>query len=425
MKKKNINLSIKGIKDISIDELKIWDYYFDILNNILISFNYSKIQLSILEKIDIFKNIIKNDLEYNVFIKKTYNLFDKNNKVLILNPEGTIPCIKYCILNNLYYKNKINKLYYFNPIFRYENTQYMRYRKFYQFGIEIFGSNKIEYEIELIYIIFIFFKKINILKYLKLNINNIGNYNDRINYCDNVINYLKNKFNYNNNDFIIKEIKKYDLSIFYKKKDFFYNKKIPVIYDYVNKYSKEKMFNFINFLKFNNINYNINYFLFRGLNYYNDIIFEWNINKISICGGGRYDNLVEKMYNKNIYALGLAIGWNRLIKLIYEKNENKYLKLNNIIYIYISCINFLCIYTMINIYNIISKENNKIIIVLDYSLKTLKKNLELSFKKKYNICILIYKLKNNNNIKIYIKNFNYKYTKISSIKNILKDLKIK
>ncbi len=320
--------SLKGMHDYFYRDMYIYNYVQNNFRKILLNYSFSEVKFPILENSFLYKKCI--NFDYNISSKEMYSFLDRNNINISLRPEGTIGCLKCYIKNKLFLYNILNKLWYIGPMFRRENPQKGRFRQFYQIGLECFGSNDYTLDIELLLVIKRLFLKLNIYDFLTLEINTIGSFIDRKNYI-NFINknfsYLLNKIkvNKNNNINLIKLIDskdKYILDIL---------NYIPSITEFVNKNSLFNFKNICNNLDILGIKYKWNKNLVRGIDYYNDFVFEWKDNldkKNTICSGGRYNELSKCISNISIPAVGCAFGLDRLINFL--KSNNIKVKYNKI-----------------------------------------------------------------------------------------------
>ncbi|WP_343126354.1 histidine--tRNA ligase [Buchnera aphidicola] len=333
--------SIRGMHDFFLEEMQYLNYLEVNLKNILNSYSFSEIRFPILETSEIFEKIIGNNTE--IVQKEMYNFLDRKKKKISLRPEGTASCIRACIQHNLFQNNVIQKLWYLGPMFRYERPQKGRFRQFHQLGIENFGISNIISDLELLKININIWKFFNIFDKVTLEINSIGSLKIRQKYALELKKFLKNY----EHTFSISE-----------KKLLFFNPirlldskcknvqnlitKGPCLTDFLEKKSKNRFKKLCFFLDHNNIPYIINLNLVRGLDYYNDTVFEWKTRFLgsqnTICAGGRYDNLVSILGGPKIPSIGCAIGMERLL-LLCKTNVKYFISDISKIYLSIFCNN--------------------------------------------------------------------------------------
>ncbi|MCV2528993.1 MAG: histidine--tRNA ligase [Candidatus Lightella neohaematopini] len=322
---KSIN-SVKGMHDLLPKDVIVWQYIEHIIKDTLLKYGYKEIRFPIVEKTKLFNRAIgHNSLIVN---KEMYNFYDRNGCSLSLRPEGTTSCVRAIIEHGLLYNKQ--RLWYYGPMFRYEKPQMGRLRQFHQIGIEVFGYADTYIDIELILLISRIWKLLGLSKYLSLEINSIGCLKTRKLYYKELITFFQNnKLLKNTNNNIINN----PMRLLEKYKTLSTLKKVPLITNYLDNKSYNRFLNLQKYLNNMNVSYNINPYLVRGLDYYNDTIFEWTTSNLgaqnAICGGGRYDLLVNSFNcNHSIPAIGCAIGLERLIILINKNNillNNKFL----------------------------------------------------------------------------------------------------
>lgn len=310
--------SIKGMHDCLPNEVIQWYKIECLFRKILFNYSYNEIRLPILEKTELFKRTIGDMTD--VIKKEMYSFNDKKNNSITLRPEGTASCIRSVIQNGLLHHKK-QKLWYYGPMFRYERPQKGRYRQFHQLGIEVFGFKEPEIELELILLINRCWKILNISSLLTLEINLIGSIESRLKYQE-----ILKKFLIRNKKFLdsdcLNKLYKNPLRILDTKNTIIQKLllRAPIIMDYVDQKSRLNFNKLCTFMDFFNIKYIINHHLIRGLDYYNNTVFEWKTNSLgsqnTICAGGRYDILVKKLGGLSTPAAGLAIGMDRLLLLI-------------------------------------------------------------------------------------------------------------
>ncbi|QNS01979.1 MAG: histidine--tRNA ligase [Buchnera aphidicola (Pentalonia nigronervosa)] len=335
---KKILKSVRGMHDCLPEEINLWNDIEKKLKEILISYCYLEIRLPLLEKTLIFKKSIGDITD--VVEKEMYSFNDRNGKSLTLRPEGTVGCVRAVIQNNLLY-TKHTKFWYLGPMFRYERPQMGRYRQFYQLGVEVFGITEEYIDLEIILLTYRFWKKLGIISNVVLEINSIGSLEDRRRYKHDLVAFLKKYEHLLDKDsqrrlyinpLRILDSKNQDVQKILRD--------APLLSQYINHFSYKHFKNLCNMLNLLGIEYQHNQYLVRGLDYYNNTIFEWTSKTLgsqnAVCAGGRYDNLVENMGGPTTPAIGFAIGMERLILLV--KSLNVISKKTEKIDIFIICI---------------------------------------------------------------------------------------
>ncbi|CEI58760.1 histidine--tRNA ligase [Candidatus Portiera aleyrodidarum] len=420
--------SIKGMKDILPKKSFIWQYIENKIKIILYKYSYLEIRTPIIEKTKLFN--ISLGKTTDLINKEMYTFKDKKNNSLTLRPENTTSIIRCILENNIFFKNKKQKFWYFGPMFRYENTQNGRYRQFYQFGVETFNMSGPDIDSEIILITNRIFNILGIKKYITLEINTLGNKKSRIIYANILFKYLKKYKNYLNKNIFYK-LYKNPLRLLDNKKNnikYIFNN-TPKIISCID-IDSIKHFEYLkNILNFTNINYKINTNLVRGLDYYSRTVFEWTTiflgSQNTICAGGRYDYLIKYLIGKNIPAIGFAIGIERII-LLLEKIKKLPINIKfkiNILFIIISNEKYLKI-NSIKIAEKIRNELPNLILKINFCNKSLKKQLSEANNKGIYI-ILIYGINEQKKNKITIK-YLYKRKKqnLLKLKNLIKELKL-
>ncbi|WII23477.1 histidine--tRNA ligase [Buchnera aphidicola] len=415
--------SVKGMHDYLPEELNVWNTTESVLKKIFKNYGYCEIRLPILEKTKLFTRSIGEITD--IIEKEMYTFNDRNKKSLTLRPESTTCCVRAILENNLL-KNIKQRFWYFGPMFRYEKPQKGRYRQFYQFGCEIYGLSNPKIELELILLLNRIWKILKISNNIYLEINSIGTITARERYKDDLINYLISKKKFLDLD-SQNRLYKNPLRILDSKNKNTQNilKNAPVLLDYLNENSINN-FNFVcNSMKKIGIPFKINKNLIRGLDYYNDIVFEWKtkIPKLgsqnTICAGGRYDKLIQILGGPKTPALGCAIGMERLIAII---NAKKNISREIITDIYIISTILEENVKFIQYIEKIRKNFFQLSIVEDLNIGSVNKKIIRARKFKPKIILLINDVLFEKNM-IEIKYFDKKYSKIIPMKDIIFFLK--
>ena len=316
--------NIKGTKDILSDETSVWLYLENYIHNFFQKFGYKEIRTPSFESTELFLRSIGNDTD--IVSKEMYSWIDQGNKNLTLRPELTAPVVRSFIQHQLGKQAKSHKLYYLGSLYRRERPQKGRFRQFNQFGIEAFGSQFPEQDAEIISIAYQLYNSLNI-KDLELKINSIGSKESRIKYKQELQKYLlqyKNKLTETSK----KRLTQNPLRILDTKIDFEIDiiKNAPKIFDFLDNEDKQHFQKVLNILESMKIPYVLDDYLVRGLDYYSRTVFEIQSNSIgsqsSLCGGGRYDYLVQELGGDNTPAIGFAAGFERLIMAMNINQES-------------------------------------------------------------------------------------------------------
>ena len=258
----------------------------------------------------------------DVVQKEMYTFEDKGHRSITLKPEGTAGAIRAYLENNMYAEPAPTKLFYVTPAFRYEQPQSGRLRQHHQFGVEFVGSKSPLVEVELISLITTFIKKIG-LKDAKLHINSIGCANCRKTYNEALLDYLK-KHEEHLCPTCRERMKKNPLRVIDCKvpecKEIV--KDAPRTIEYLDDECREHFEELQKLLTEMNIPYEIDTGIVRGLDYYTKTVFEFvNSDGFTLCGGGRYDNLVHEIDEKqNIPSVGFGLGIERIIYFLDKEN---------------------------------------------------------------------------------------------------------
>ena len=288
-------------------------------------YNYTFIKTPTFEASELFHRGVGETSD--IVTKETYDFVDRGNRNITLKPEGTASVVRCFIENKMdNLPEQPTKFYYITPVFRYERPQSGRFREHTQFGIEVFGSNSTLIDAEVISIAYNFYSLLG-LKNLKVKINTLGDIESRIKYKEALIEYFTPYKDILCED-CQKRLIKNPLRILDCKIDCDKEimKNAPKISDYLNEDSKNRFKEVLDILTYLEIDYEIDNNLVRGLDYYDHTVFEIQANlegfgkMTTLCGGGRYNNLVKTLGGNDIPAMGFGIGIERLL-LILDKLE--------------------------------------------------------------------------------------------------------
>ena len=325
--------NIKGTKDILPGESRLWLETESIIHNFMGLHGYSLIRTPIFEKTELFNRSIGEDTD--IVNKEMYTWTDRDGTSLTLSPESTASVVRSYIQNQLGNLSPIQRLYYIDSSFRRERPQKGRQRQFTQYGVEAIGSSNPEQDAEVILIAFRIYQMLGIDD-LEVNINSIGSQESRVKYITALKKFL-NPYKSKLSTVSQGRLETNPLRILDSKseKDLEIIKDTPSISDYLNKDDQGNFKAIQDILNDLKIPFKINMNLVRGLDYYNGMIFEITSNSIgaqsALCGGGRYDKLIEQLGGKATPAVGFAAGLERLMLILKTQAD----KLDHSIDIYI------------------------------------------------------------------------------------------
>ncbi|SHE83772.1 histidine--tRNA ligase [Caloramator proteoclasticus] len=311
----------KGTRDVLPKDVYKWQYIEQKVREVCSYFGFSEIRTPTFEHTELVQRGVGETTD--IFQKEMYTFLDKAGRSITLKPEGTAPAARAFLENGLYSEVQPTKLFYITPVFRYEQVQKGRLREHHQFGVELFGSSDASADAEVISLAFTFFNNLG-LQDLTVNINNIGCPNCRPNYNNALKEYLKKNFD----DLCPTCKERYDrnpLRVLDCKNDTC--KKIaegaPVVIDYICDECRNHFEDLKSELDTLDINYVVDPYIVRGLDYYTKTVFEIISEDIgaksTVCGGGRYDNLIEEIGGSKTPAVGFGLGIERLILMLESK----------------------------------------------------------------------------------------------------------
>ena len=307
----------KGTKDMLPSEAYKWNYIADKLKKISEEYGIREIRTPMFEATELFERGVGETTD--VVQKEMYTFEDKGGRSITLKPEGTAPAVRAFIEHSLYADAQPTKMFYFTDCFRYEKMQKGRLRQFHQYGIEVFGSQEASIDAEIISLVMRSLDEFGI-KGISLNINSLGCPSCRAKYNEALKEYLKSNYDYlcetcktrfEKNPMRIIDCK--------EKKCKEIVKNAPIILDFICDECKEHFEKLKNYLTAMGIEYNVDPQIVRGLDYYSKTVFEVIKDGLTICGGGRYDYLVEEIGGPKTPAMGFGLGLERLLLTLEEE----------------------------------------------------------------------------------------------------------
>jgi histidyl-tRNA synthetase len=310
--------SVRGMNDISPPETASWQYLEKTIVDVLSTYAFQEIRFPILEHSELFRRSIGNITD--IVEKEMYSFDDRNGDNLSLRPEGTAGCVRACVQQGLLH-NQTQRLWYKGPMFRHERPQKGRQREFHQIGVEAFGFEGPELDAELLIMMHRLWSRLRIDGAMTLEINSLGQASDRARYRVALVDYLED-YREQLDDDSQRRLTKNPMRILDSKN--IDTQKIladaPRLEEFIDDTSRVHFDRVCGLLSAAGVEYEINDRLVRGLDYYSKTVFEWVTNKVgaqgTICGGGRFDDLIEQIGGKPGFAIGLALGMERLLLLV-------------------------------------------------------------------------------------------------------------
>lgn len=315
--------AIRGMNDILPEQSLTWQFLETTFKQVVSRYAYQEIRFPVVEQTQLFKRSIGEVTD--IVEKEMYTFEDRNGDSLSLRPEGTAVCVRAADQHGLLY-NQHQRLWYHGPMFRHERPQKGRYRQFHQFGVEAFGMAGPDIDVEIIQLSAVLWQELGLSEYLTLEINNIGSAEDRKAYAAALSEFLQlheDKLDedaarrMHTNPMRVLDSKNPDMQSLLQG--------APILADFLSEESVEHYSKLCELLTNLGIDFKQNNRLVRGLDYYNFCVFEWTTDILgaqgAVCGGGRYDGLVQQLGGKPTLAAGFAIGEERIVLMLDELNK--------------------------------------------------------------------------------------------------------
>ena len=300
----------------------IWQYFEKTVADVLANYSFKEIRFPIVEQTELFRRSVGEATD--IVEKEMYSFDDRNGDSLSLRPEGTAGCVRACMQNGLLH-NQTQKLWYMGPMFRHERPQKGRQRQFHQIGVEAFGLPGPDIDAELLLLTSRLWRVLKIDHAVSLQINSLGTSADRKNYREALVEYLNLHRDSLDQD-SLRRLTTNPMRILDSK-----NAQVqavlegaPVLSEFIDEESQVHFAQVREILDAAGVSYEINPKLVRGLDYYSKTVFEWVTTSLgaqgTVCGGGRYDGLVEQFGGKPCPGVGFAMGIERLVLLLDALN---------------------------------------------------------------------------------------------------------
>ena len=317
--------AIRGVKDIMPDEVEKWRWLESKANQVFTCYGFKEIRLPIFEKTQLFSRGIGEATD--IVEKEMYTFEDRGGEKVTLRPEGTASVVRAFVEHKMYASSTVHKFYYLGPMFRYERPQAGRFRQFYQIGVEAMGTHNPSIDAEVMVMLMDLFNILKLKKF-ELQINSLGCNKCRPAYRET----LKKSISKHLSDLCENCNKRYQknpLRVLDCKvdRDIQIATALPKITEHICGECKTHFDKVQALLMGAKIPYSVNSNLVRGLDYYTHTAFEITSGHLgaqnAICGGGRYNSLVEEFEGPSTPCFGFALGLERLISLVpFDKIKN-------------------------------------------------------------------------------------------------------
>ena len=408
--------AVRGTKDIIGEDAKKYMYISNTVQNLFENYGYNFAKTPIFEETDLFKRGIGEATD--VVEKEMYTFKDRGDRSLTLRPENTASMVRCYLENSLYAKEDVSRFYYIGSMFRYERPQAGRQREFNQIGVEVFGEKSPILDAEVIAMGYNLLKQLGITD-LEVKINSVGSKESRTIYREKLIEHFQShiddmcgdcKDRINRNPLRLLDCKVDSGKDYYKS--------APSIIDYLFEDERKHYEEVKKYLTIFGVKFTEDPTLVRGLDYYSSTVFEIVTNKLgsqgTVLGGGRYDNLLKELGDKDIPAVGFATGVERIMMLLgenYPKNNPD---------VYIAWLGENTSETALKIAE--SLRDNDIKVYIDYSEKGMKSHMKKADKLSVRYCIILGEDELNKGI-VLLKDFSTREQKEVKIEEILNYIK--
>ena len=376
---------IRGAHEINPSESQTWSYLTKKITKIFESFSYQEIRLPIIESTSLFQRSVGEGTD--IVNKEMFTFESKSGKSLSLRPEGTAGCLRASIEMGLTDQGPI-RLFYHGPMYRYERPQKGRNREFYQLSAEAYGFDGVNIDSEMIYMSYKIFSFLNLKDYY-LEINSLGSKETQKNFSKAVKDYLipikdqldpDSQLRLDSNTLRILDSKNPETQKILKNG--------PKIFEFLSQRSIEDFDLLRSNLDEMKIPYKVNYNLVRGLDYYNDVVYEWKSKALgsqnTFCAGGRYDSLSKNLGGRDIPAAGFSIGLDRLIISLSDQDTSKAKKRLIVIILEDNLL-----HAGLEIAETIRNNLEEIVVRFDGVKSNLKSQLKKAIKENYDFAIII------------------------------------
>ncbi len=316
--------AVRGMNDVLPDQSPLWEFFEQTVRDWLGAYGYRNMRTPVLEKTELFVRSIGEVTD--IVEKEMYTFVDQlNGDSLTLRPEGTASCVRAAIQHNLLYSGPC-RVCYWGPMFRHERPQKGRFRQFHQVGVEALGFSGPDVDAEHMVMGARLWKRLG-LEEVSLEINTLGDGESRARYRARLVNYLESRID-ELDEGSRRRVRTNPLRVLDSKNPAMKEiiAEAPRLVDDLDDVSLESYAKLQSLLRAANVVFTINPRLVRGLDYYNDAVYEWTTTKLgaqgTVCAGGRYDGLFALIGGKPAPACGFAMGIERLLALMTDAGRN-------------------------------------------------------------------------------------------------------
>jgi histidyl-tRNA synthetase len=312
--------AIRGMNDLLPEVIACWQQVESVARDVLDGYGYREIRPPLLEKTELFSRSIGELTD--IVAKEMYTFEDRNGDSLTLRPEATAGIVRAGLEHGLLH-NQIQRLWHAGPMFRHERPQKGRYRQFYQTDVEAFGLAGPDIDAELVLLTARLWRALGI-DGLTLEINSLGTPQSRERYREDLVRFLESRRDELDED-SLRRLERNPLRILDSKNPGMQSviADAPDLLEYLDEASREHFEGLKRYLDDAGIAYVVSRRLVRGLDYYTRTVFEWTTDRLgaqgTVCGGGRYDGLVEQLAGRPTPATGFALGLERLVDLLAQQ----------------------------------------------------------------------------------------------------------
>jgi len=314
----------RGMPDILPADMGPWHRIESAVRSTMHSYGYTEMRTPLLEKTDLFKRGIGEATD--IVEKEMYSFPDRKGESLTLRPENTASCVRAAVEGGLLQPGSVHRIWYQGPMFRYERPQLGRQRQFHQTGAEVYGVAGPAIEVELMLMTAELWRRIGVFDVTSLEVNTLGSADDRANYREQLVAYFEAHKDQLDED-SVRRLTRNPLRILDTKNPDMIAlvEAAPKLSEHLSAESNDHFETVKALLAANGINATVNPRLVRGLDYYSHTVFEWTTEKLgsqsAICGGGRYDAMLNDFGAKNTPGVGWALGMERVVALVQQMDS--------------------------------------------------------------------------------------------------------